>query len=158
MKTPAYKLFLIVGALAVGGCVEPYGYTQTTYRTGYELNTLPPGHRTVNIDGTRYYTHNDTYFRPRGNSYVVVDSPRRDRRGYDTRRDYRDGGEFRDRAGYQDPRGYDRRGQTRYQSGTVVRTLPEGYRRIDRRGTTYYQYNDTYFQPHSNGYVVVDYR
>lgn len=40
--------------------------------------------------------------------------------------------------------------------GIVVTYLPSGYRTIVVGRTTYYQYEDVYYQPTSGGYMVVD--
>lgn len=155
MKTPLPKFLVIATACALGGCVEPYGYVdQHQYSSERVVSTLPSGYRTVTISGTRYYTHNDVYYRPQGSSYVVVDSPHGGRTTYVERRDPRD----YDRRGYSERRDHYDRGPSRYEVGTIVRRLPDGYRTVSRRGTTYYVYNDSYFRPHSSGYVVVDYR
>lgn len=76
-------LALVMGA-ALQSCVDPYTYGTAAapppgpvYRTGYEVRTLPPGYRTEVISGTRYYTYNGTYYRPRSGRYVVVEAPRR---------------------------------------------------------------------------------
>ncbi len=144
MKTPTKRTILLgclgaaFGALLTS-CVDPYyagpqtsERTVTTYRTGYEVRTLPPGYRTETIAGTRYYHHNGTYFQPRSGRYVVVEAPRR---GYDGR----------DR--------YDR--GPRYEETRVITRLPRGYRTVNHRGVTYYQVNDSYYQRRGSGYVVV---
>lgn len=84
MKTLASPLlfgcFGLATAALLTSCVDtyvdPYPTTVTTYRSGYEVHTLPPGYRTEIIDGSNYYVHNGTYYRPRSGGYVVVDSPR----------------------------------------------------------------------------------
>ncbi len=75
--------------MAVGlfsGCVDPYATSSAiNYRPGYEVRTLPPGYRTEVYRGTRYYSHDGTYYQGRGNGYVVVDAPlhvQRKRQGY----------------------------------------------------------------------------
>jgi hypothetical protein len=67
---------LVLGAL--GSC--SYYETQTTATpeyttTGHVITTLPSGYRTVTVGGTRYYSYGDSYYRPQGSGYVVVDSP-----------------------------------------------------------------------------------
>jgi hypothetical protein len=85
MKTSAIHPLLIGSvSLAIGillpGCVDPYAHhpqpSVTTYHAGYEVRTLPPGYRTEYIDGSNYYVHNGTYYRPRSGRYVVVEAPR----------------------------------------------------------------------------------
>ncbi|MEO7099144.1 MAG: DUF6515 family protein [Luteolibacter sp.] len=43
-----------------------------------------------------------------------------------------------------------------YNAGYEVRTLPPGYRTEVIEGTRYYNYNGTYYRPHSGRYVVVE--
>jgi hypothetical protein len=147
MKTLA-KTPLILGCLGLAisaslvSCVDPYygGATSasvTTYRTGYEVQTLPSGYRTEVISGDPYYVYNGTYFRPRSGRYVVVEAPRQ-RGYYDSRYDRRDGP-------------YDRT-VTRER---VITHLPSGYRVVTHRGTRYYQVRDTYYQQRGSGYVIV---
>jgi hypothetical protein len=66
---------LALGAL--GSCT--YYETPTTatpeYSVGHVVTTLPSGYRTVTIGGTRYYSYGDSYYRPHGSGYIVVDSP-----------------------------------------------------------------------------------
>ena len=67
---------LVFGAL--GSC--SYYETQTTatpdyYSSGQVITTLPSGYRTVTVGGTQYYSYGDSYYRPHGSGYVVVDSP-----------------------------------------------------------------------------------
>lgn len=158
MKTKTRKPLLlgllgVAAATLLSSCVDPYaqnqGYPQqqvtTTYRTGYEVRSLPSGYRTEVIGGTRYYNHNGTYYRPRSGRYVVVESPRSSRDGYSRSDGYRrsDGYSRSDRY---DPRG----GQV-----TVIRELPRGYRTVTHRGTRYYQADNTYYQQQGSGYVAV---
>lgn len=124
-------------------CVDPYyagGPTQrsvTHYQVGYETRSLPSGYRTEVIGGERYYLHDNTYYRPRGNRYVVVEPPRsRYSRTTYTDRSYGNGP-------------FDRR-------ETIIRELPRGYRTVQHRGVTYYQIQDRYYQRSGSGYVVVD--
>ncbi|MFT4175212.1 MAG: hypothetical protein QM627_01035 [Luteolibacter sp.] len=141
-------------ALAFSSCVDPY-YTappsgrhyhpQPTYRPGYEVRTLPPGYSVQVIGGTRYYYHNNVYYRSRGGRYVVVDNPRPSR-----------GGGYQDR--YRRP-DQDRYGRTvrpdRRDNVTVIRTLPRGARSVTYRGQSYYRHGNTYYQPYRGGYRVV---
>jgi hypothetical protein len=147
MKTFASKPF-ILGCIGLAissslvSCVDPYAYgptttsTVTTYRTGYEVQTLPSGYRTEVIAGDPYYVYNGTYFRPRSGRYVVVEAPRGGRY-YDTRYDRRSP--------------YDRT-VTRER---VITHLPSGYRVVTHRGNRYYQVRDVYYQQRGSGYVIV---
>jgi hypothetical protein len=141
-------------------CVDPYaggpGYVApghsstvtTTYRTGYEVRTLPPGYRTETIGGTRYYSSNGTYYQSRSGRYVVVEAPRR----YDNRRDDRRyDGRDRNRNGRDDR--YDRRPGGR---DVIITTLPSGYRTVKYRGRDYYQVRDVYYQRSGAGYIIVN--
>ena len=84
MKNSSTQLLLLAGfGLAIGtvlpSCVEPYRgrhHTVTTYQPGDEVSSLPKGYRTEVINGTSYYCHGDTYYRPRHGRYVVVQDPR----------------------------------------------------------------------------------
>jgi hypothetical protein len=126
----------VLGCLAVAiatllpSCVDPYTHSQgpavTSYRAGYEVRTLPSGYRTEIVDGSSYYVHNGTYYRPRSGRYVVVEAPRRAR--------------------------YHR--QPAHQEVVITR-LPRGYRTINHRGVRYYQVNDVYYQQRGSGYIVV---
>jgi len=66
---------VVLGAL--GSC--SYYETPTTaapeYTTGHVVTTLPSGYRTVTVGGTRYYSYGNSYYRPHGSGYVIVDSP-----------------------------------------------------------------------------------
>lgn len=133
MKSPTILLF--VASLALGtvltSCVDPYAgppQTVTTYRTGYEVRSLPPGYRTEVIGGTSYYLHNGTYYRPHSGRYVVVEAPTRQR---------------------------DNRYYNRSPRSTMVTKLPPGHRVVRHRGTEYYQVQDTYYQRSGPGYVIV---
>lgn len=144
MITPTTNSLLLgCFALATGtlltNCVEPYGQVNraqvrpATYRSGYEIRSLPPGYRTETIAGTRYYNHNGTYYRPQPGGYVVVEAPR-SRYGSSVSR-------------------YDRP-DSRY-SETVTQ-LPRGYREVDYCGNRYYQSNDVYYQQRGSGYIPVE--
>lgn len=86
--SPATCLLATLGIATVAaltGCVDSYytgppateqQTTVTTYRTGYEVPALPAGYETEVIDGSRYYRHGDTYYRPQSGRYVVVEAPR----------------------------------------------------------------------------------
>lgn len=156
MKTSAFKPFILgsfglaISAI-ISSCADPYAYSggppqttvTTTYRTGYEVTSLPSGYRTEIIEGTPYYVYNHTYYRPRSGRYVVVEAPRGYRDRYtEVRRDTR----YDNR--YNEP--YDRRIESR-----VVTQLPSGYRTVVRDGVRYYQVRDTYYQQRGNGYVIV---
>jgi len=150
MKATTALLSLIAagtGALLTS-CVDPYytgptTATATIYRPGYVVQTLPPSHRVEVIAGTRYYYHDNVYYRPQGRGYVVVESPHRHRHDYDGRRDY-----DRDRDWDRGPsRG---RGEV-----TVIRELPRGYRVVTHGGQRYYRVGDVYYRSEGGGYVVV---
>ncbi|MES2439398.1 MAG: DUF6515 family protein [Verrucomicrobiota bacterium] len=152
----AFTTPLFAGCLAIGSlltsCVDPYaggGYaptqTVTTYRTGYEVRSLPPGYRTEVIGGTRYYSQGGTYYQPRSGRYVVVEAPR-NRGSYD--RQYSDrqyNGRDRDRD----------RGRPQGNRDVIVTKLPPGSRPVKYRGGEYYQVRDVYYQRRGAGYVVV---
>lgn len=107
--------------------VDPYPTTVTTYHAGYEVRSLPYGYRTERIDGRNYYVHGDTYYQPRGDRYVVVNTPRSHAM-------------HRHHPGSRD---------------VYVTTLPHGYRTVVYRGTRYYRSGDVYYQPRGTGYVIV---
>ena len=44
-------------------------------RVGVHVNALPPRHVTVHVSGHRYYYYGGVYYRPYGNTYVVVAAP-----------------------------------------------------------------------------------
>lgn len=130
------------------GCVTPYDVSggavvTSSYQPGYVVTSLPAGYRTVTYGGTRYYQHDNVYYRPRGSGYAVVDRPRA---AGPVRRDWdRDG--IRNRR---DPN------PTRYDRDiTVIRNLPPGYRVVERGGNRYYRAGDTYYERRANGYVAV---
>lgn len=136
MKTSAIKngilgSFVLAISTIFTSCVDPYAQPHvqasvTTYRTGYEVRSLPSGYRTEVIAGDPYYVYNGTYYRPRSGRYVVVEAPRN---RYDGRRDY--------------------------SRETVITRLPSGYRTVTHRGVRYYQVRDSYYQQRGSGYVVV---
>lgn len=124
--------FGVAIATLLPSCVDPYVQssgphpsTVTTVRAGYEVRSLPSGYRTEVIDGSSYYTHNGTYYRPRSGRYVVVEAPR-------------------PRYNRPPPR-----------SEVVITRLPRGYRPVEHRGVRYYQVNDVYYQQRGSGYVIV---
>jgi len=164
MKTTT--VLLSVAAAGAGifltSCADPYytggSATVTAYRPGYVVHTLPPGYRTEVISGTRYYQHNNVYYRSQGREYVVVDSPHRhggDRgRDWDRRNDRdRYNGRDRDWNGRPD-RGPDRNDHG-HRDVTVIRELPRGYKVINRGGQRYYQAGNVYYQSRGEGYIVV---
>jgi hypothetical protein len=146
MKTKPTVLMLIAagaGALLTS-CVDYYGSTavvEPAYRPGYVVHTLPSGYRAEVIGGTRYYYHNNVYYRPQGRSYVVVDSPHMHRRGSDWDRHDHD---------------WDRRRPGRDRNVTVIRELPSGYTVVNHRGQRFYRAGDRYYQSSTGGYIIVD--
>lgn len=132
------KQLLILASLvttaALPSCVDPYsqaphhrrGPADTVYRSGYEVRTLPQGYRTEVINGTRYYSHDGTYYRSHSGRYVVVERPN-----------------------YHRP-------STVYHRETILRTLPPGYRSINRGGIRYYQYRENFYRRSGSGYIIVD--
>ncbi len=155
MKTSATKpLLLSCLGIAIGtilpSCVDPYAQSYgtqervTTYRTGYEVRSLPPGYRTETIGGTRYYNHNGTYYRSQSGRYIVVEAPRQD---YQSPRPRYDDSYSQDR----DPR----YGRPDLHREVIITRLPSGYREINHNGGRYYQVNDTYYQQRGSGYIVV---
>jgi hypothetical protein len=144
MKTKATVLMLIAagsGALLTS-CVDTYAthtaVVEPAYRPGYVVHTLPSGYRAEVIGGTRYYYHNNVYYRPQGRSYVVVDPPR-----HHVPRHYED-------------RDWDRRGPRPDRDVTVIRELPSGYTVVNHRGRRYYRAGDRYYQSSGSGYIIVD--
>ena len=138
MKTKPTVLMLIAagaGALLTS-CVDYYGSTavvEPAYRPGYVVHTLPSGYRAEVIGGTRYYYHNNVYYRPQGRSYVVVESPHmRHHDHWDHRRPGRD------------------------RHVTVIRELPSGYTVVNHRGQRYYRAGNRYYQSSAGGYIIVD--
>lgn len=144
-------------------CMDPYysghgGPSSTTtvthYRPGYVVNTLPGRYETEVVGGVRYYHYNNTYYRPQGNRYVVVEAPRGSRGWKDRPNPYDN-----HRANW-DPResGYERKSERRpgYTETRVVRTLPKGYKTVTHRGTRYYQSGNVYYQSRGDGYVIVN--
>jgi len=107
------------------------GAVASQYRTGYQVRALPSRYQTVTLGGTRYYYHNNVYYRPHGSGYIVVDNPRA------------------------------RTTTTRYYSGAparttaVIRTLPRGHRVVTHNGVRYYQHGDAYYLSTRGGYKVV---
>ena len=67
---------LVLGALGSCSYYEtPTTATPSYTTTGHVITTLPSGYRTVTVGGTQYYSYGDSYYRPQGSGYVVVDSP-----------------------------------------------------------------------------------
>jgi hypothetical protein len=67
-----------LGLSAVSCVVETPAVTTTTvetYRPGYYTRTIPGQYETRVVRGNRYYYHDNVYYRPQGEGYVVVDSP-----------------------------------------------------------------------------------
>ena len=161
MKKPSTSLVIGFCGIAIGAmlssCVATYDDGMqgpvSQYQSGYQLRTLPSGYRTETISGERYYSHNNTYYRPSSGGYVVVNSPRRYDSRYDSRYQGRDAGyDSRDtRYDDRDPR-YDGR---RSQSETIITRLPSGYRTRTYNGTRYYEVNDQYYQQQGSGYTIV---
>ena len=138
---------ILFGGL-LSSCVGPYDVSggavvRTDYRPGYTVTKLPSGYRSATYGGTRYYYHNDVYYRPRANGYVVVERPREAGRGY------RD----RDRDGV--PNRYDARPNRPDRDARMVRRLPDGYRVVTHRGKRYYRSGNRYYESRGNGYVIV---
>jgi hypothetical protein len=134
MTTRNLNRLLAIGAAGLGlsNCVDPYytgGTSVTTYSPGCTVPSLPSGYATVTVGGTRYYRHDNVYFRPRGNGYVVVEAP--DRRH----------GARGDRHRYDDSR--------------YVTRLPHGYRTVRHDGRVYHQSGDTYYVTREVGHVMV---
>jgi hypothetical protein len=137
---------VLLGSLSLTNCSDlTYGEVTTgygRYRPGYVVNTLPAGYRTVTIGGSRYYHHDNVYYRPRGSSYVVVDRPHY--------------GPYGDRDHDSIPNRYDRRYDGHGRGDVnVVRTLPRGYRVVNHRGERYYRSGDGWYRTHAHGYVRV---
>lgn len=152
----ARPLFVISGvALCMGlaSCVVPYDsygdstVSVTRYSPGYRVTSLPGGYRSETISGRTYYYHDGYYYNRRSGGYVVVDAPRSSRY-YD---DYN-----RRQQTYQTSRDYrtsDRR-DGRYGRNEVITRLPDGYRVVNHRGTTYYQAGDRYYRRQGDSYVI----
>jgi len=112
--------------------------TQTTYRKGTLVRTLPTGYRSEVISGRDYYYDDGAYYQRSGNGYVVVDAPRSSR--------------------YFDE--YTRSGNSTYHNhvdGTShrVRELPAGYTTINRGGEPYYRHQNQYYQRQGDQYITV---
>ena len=150
MKITHY--LILASSLFIGGaltsCVGPYDVsasagTYSNYRPGYVTTRLPSGYRTENYGGTRYFHHNNVYYKRQGSRYVVVERPRQ---AVPTRRD-RDGDGIRNK--------YDRRPNRPDRNVKVIRRLPNGYREMSHRGKRYYKSGNVYYQSRGNGYVIV---
>jgi len=123
---PSFQIVALTGlCLSAVSCIVDAGAgtatVTTEYRPGYYVRTLP-AYETRVIGGTRYYYHNNVYYRPQGEGYVVVESPR---------------------------------GPYAASRTEIIRTLPNGYRVVERGGTRYYLAGDTYYRAESGGYVIV---
>ena len=66
---------VVLGALGSCSYYETPTTTVPDYTTGHVVTTLPSGYRTVTVRGTQYYSYGDSYYRPHGSGYIVVDSP-----------------------------------------------------------------------------------
>jgi hypothetical protein len=90
MKTLNIFKPILLGTLAVGvsaflpSCVEPMHHGPDrgpSPRHGQEMEhgrvirELPRGYRTETINGTRYYRHNETYYRQSNGGYLEVQAP-----------------------------------------------------------------------------------
>lgn len=137
-------------AVALSSCADPYASFDNgppirdvpSYRPGYRLTKLPPGYRTETIGGSRYYTHNGTYYRSEGRGYVAVDPPRRPSYGGPDRDRDRD----RDRPSYGRPPG---------RNDGYIDRLPPGYHTEQRGKDRYYRVGGTYYKQQGRGYQVV---
>ena len=117
MKPILFGAFALCIAAVAPSCVDAgYGYGTSSYgghgggyRSGYVVNTLPYGYREEYIGGSRYYSHNNTYYRRQGTTYVVVDSPRR----VATRPSYRPSDRYDNRHDDHRDRDHDRDGRGR---------------------------------------------
>ncbi|WP_035608728.1 hypothetical protein [Haloferula sp. BvORR071] len=159
MKTKIALLTLGTATALLSSCVETYTpasgavVTATTYQPGYVVHTLPTGYRTEVVSGTRYYSHDNVYYRPQGSSYVVVKPPHPGDAGWDGKpRGYDNDWDGVDRDGD----GRDRDDFQHEGHVTVIRTLPSGYVVVNRGGQRYYRAGNVYYQARSGGYVVVE--
>lgn len=89
---------------------------------------LPREARRVSYRGQVYYNHHDTWYRPSGSSYVVVNRP----------------------SGYMDPRNP----RSPYSPGGTV-VLPREARRVSYRGQVYYTHRNVWYRPSGSSYVIV---
>jgi hypothetical protein len=139
-KTPLLPCIALGVGILLSSCVDPYyvegrhsSQSITTYRGDGQIRRLPPGYRTVVVDGDNYYQHNGTYYRRQSGGYVVVKAPR---------------------SSYDRSPGYRGRPQA-YRENSITR-LPRGYREVNYRGNRYYQVNDVYYQRRGSVYVTVN--
>jgi hypothetical protein len=130
-------------------CADPY-YSSghhprpSDHRHGpREIRVLPSGYRTEVIGGTRYYSHNGTYYRSQSGKYIIVDAPHRPGPGRPN--DF--GRPPSKRPSYDQPPG---RGDAH------LNKLPSGYRTVNHGGNRYYQVNGRYYQKRGNQYILVD--
>lgn len=140
MKSP--RLLLALSALGISlsavSCQHRHyhqshhAHGAVHYRPGYVVRTLPPRYQTMTYGGTRYYYHNNVYYRPHGGGYIVVANPR----------------VRATMTSYPVSRGA-------ATNVTVIRSLPRGYRTVNYQGVRYYRHGDSYYQPASGGYRVV---
>jgi hypothetical protein len=150
-------LFVITGVtlcMGLASCMVPYdsqdggSISVTRYSPGYRVASLPGGYRSETISGNTYYYNDGYYYQPRSGGYVVVDAPRSSR--------YYDDYNRRQRT-YQTGRTYQEslnRHDGRYDRGEVITRLPDGYREVNHRGTTYYQAGDRYYRRQGETYVI----
>jgi hypothetical protein len=103
--------------------------TETTYETGYTINSLPAGYTTYTNSGDDYYVVGENYFRRTPSGYTVVETP---------------SGVVRSTPS-----------SSAYSPGYVTRTLPAGYTTRSYRGADYYIANGNYYRRDKRGYVVV---
>lgn len=79
MKTLA-KSLLTIASIATAAFITSSCDTFPTspavgYHTGREVRELPAGYHIETIGGTRFYTLDGIYYRPRSGRYVEVESP-----------------------------------------------------------------------------------
>lgn len=78
MKFPA-RLVSLISCVASAACLAGCGidYLSTSqkvgYRTGPDFDDVPPDALTETLGGTRYFTHDGTYYRPKNGRYVATD-------------------------------------------------------------------------------------
>jgi hypothetical protein len=152
LSTAATAVTLLTTGCVVESYNPPPPHGQVSYEPGYVINTLPSGYRTEVISGTRYYSHDNVYYRPQGRGYVVVRSPRGGGGNYGHESDHNRNHDGRDRDG--DGRDHDGNGNGHGHT-TVIRSLPHGYVVVNRGGHRYYRAGNVYYESQSGGYVEV---
>jgi hypothetical protein len=65
-------LLLALGLLSQVGCA----HRPAAHRPGV-VKVLPPGHRSVHVNGRKYFLHQGTYYQPKGRGFVKVRGPMR---------------------------------------------------------------------------------